>query len=59
MLSELPHEFSRLRSVLDYFDNRKTKYCKVNGLQEFQMVFPIFFKNLGTSVDLPCIKKSE
>ena len=57
MLSELPHEFSRLRSVLDYFDNRKTKYCKVNGLQEFQMIFPVFFKNLGTSVDLPSLSR--
>ena len=54
MLFELPHEFSRLPRVLDYFDKRRVKYRKVNGLQKFKAVSQDFFNNLEVSIDLPC-----
>ena len=53
MLSELPHEFSKLPHVLDYFNNRRIQYCKVNGLQKAKTVSLDFFKNLEASIDLP------
>ena len=53
MLFELPHEFSRLSRVLDYIDNRRVKYRKVNRLQKFKAVSQGFFNNLEVSIDLP------
>ena len=53
MLSELPHEFSKLPRVLDCFDNQRIQYCKVNGLQKAKTVSLDFFKNLEASIDLP------